>query len=65
MYMMSSLAFSIRETGNRFQLFGVSDWETQFALWHTVFMFWWVLLMVLIQKSPAAHVDYRCAGLRF
>jgi hypothetical protein len=61
--MMSSFAFAmavpIRESENHFQRFGAMDWETQFALWHSVFMIWWILLIVLIQKSPAANVDYR------
>jgi hypothetical protein len=62
--MMSSFAFQpVRESGNHFQRFGAMDWETQFALWHTVFMIWWILLIVLIQKSPEANVDYRY-GLR-
>ncbi len=67
--MMSSLAFLLtdpmRESGNHFQRFGVMNWETQFALWHSVFMLWWISLMLLIQKSPEAHVDYWCAGQCF
>jgi hypothetical protein len=51
----------MRDPNIRLQRFGVLGWETQFAFWHTVFMFWWILLIVLIQKSPEAHVDYRQA----
>ncbi len=63
--MMSSLAFmtmgSVRESDNHFQRFGALDWETQFAFWHSVFLFWWILLIALIRKSPEADVDYRQA----
>jgi hypothetical protein len=51
-----------RESGNHFHNFGVLDWESQFVFWHSMFVLWWIWLIVLIQESPDADVDYGCAG---
>jgi hypothetical protein len=60
---MGSLAFMmagpLTESGNHFERFEAIDWEAQFALWHSILMIWWILLVALIQKSPDANMEYR------